>query len=316
MTADTAAPQARFGVILLALGAAVMWGLWWIPVRYIEDLGLGGAWATLAMALGALPVILLGAVTDRSLLRLTPKAILGAFLVGIAITLYGSALTFTDVVRAVLLFYLAPVWSTLIECVFLGRRWTWRSTLALALSFAGAILVFRGEVSGSSFNGGDVMALASGMAWSTGAALIFVAPPASARRLALATCIGAVIVSSLVIWIGGARAGTLAPDLVTDLAIAETAGISLLSGTIYLAPIIIVTMWAARRLPPALFSFLLTAEILSGVGSSALLLDERFGWPEALGAVLIASGAIVEAVTTPTGSKADDALDQASGEQR
>lgn len=295
MTALAAPSKAMTGPALLALMAAVMWGLWWLPIRFLEDMGLGGAWAGLAMALGGLPVLAILAATDRGVNRLTPKAIAGAVLVGVAVTLYASALTFTDVVRAVLLFYLAPAWSTAIECLFLGRRWTWRSSLALALSFAGVITIFRGDLSASGWNGGDLMALMSGLAWSSGAALIFTAPPASARRLALATCVGAVVVGALVLTIGGGQAGALSDAL--DLR--DVASISVASGTVYLAPIIIITMWAARRLPPAMFSFLLTAEILSGVASSAMFLDERFGAPEAIGALLVALGAVVEVISSP-----------------
>ncbi len=301
MTALAGAAPSRGGTVTLAVIAALMWGLWWVPIRYLESAGFGGAWAGLAMNAGALPLLVILALTHRGADRLTLKALMGAVLVGVAITLYASALTFTDVVRAVLLFYLAPAWSTIIECVFLGRRWTWRSSLALGLSLLGALIIFRGDITLSGLNAGDMMALGSGMAWSVGAALIFTAPAASARRLAFATCLGAIAVGALVLVLGGPVAGTLAPRL----EIATLAGLAVSSGMIYLAPIIVITMWSARRLPPALFSFLLTAEILSGVISSALFLDERFGWPEAIGATFVALGAVVEIITNPTKRAAD-----------
>ena len=106
--------HARAGPVLLALVAAVMWGLWWAPIRLLEETGLPGAWPGIAMNLGALPLLAVVVVLWSGKGRLTARALTGAALVGVAVTLYASALTLTDVVRAVLLFYLAPAWSTAI----------------------------------------------------------------------------------------------------------------------------------------------------------------------------------------------------------
>ena len=60
----------------------------------------------------------------------------------------------------------------------------------------------------------------------------------------------------------------------------------------YVLPILFLTLWSAQRLSPAVISFLLTAEILSGVTSSALFLDEPFGKMQAAGACLILLAAL------------------------
>ena len=288
---DTGSSPQTFAVGL-AVFSAILWGLWWLPIRALEDAGLGGAWAGLAMAIGTLPALLIAVVITRGESQMTARSIAGAFLVGLAVTLYATSLTFTDVVRAVLIFYLAPAWSTIIECVFLGRKWNWRSALALLLSFGGLLFVMRGEISLNGLNIGDLMALGSGLSWSIGAALIFTAPPVSSTRLALFTGIGAIIAGSSLLFVAGDTAGTLA----ANINIVETALPAILSGCLYLAPILFLTMWSARRLPPATMSFILTAEILSGVISAALLLDETFGWPEAIGCLLIVLGAAVEVI--------------------
>lgn len=279
------------GTILLALVSAGMWGLWWVPIRQLEAGGLDGVWPTLLMALGALPAMALAA---RAGWRVHPVAIAGAVLAGFAVTLYGSALAFTDVVRAVLLFYLAPAWSTAIECLFLGRRWTARSALALALSFAGVATIFRFEVSGGAWNAGDLAALVSGMAWSAGAAMVFTRPEARFGPLSIFCGLGALASAALVLTVAGEAAGA-APTAEALAAVPAALG----AGAIYLAPILLITMYAAQRLPPATMSFLLTAEILAGVASSAVFLDERFGAPEAIGAVLVALGALVETSAPP-----------------
>jgi drug/metabolite transporter (DMT)-like permease len=289
----------RSGTIALALVSALMWGLWWAPVRWLEGLGLEGFWATLAMCAGTLPTLWWFA---RGAPRLAAQAAGGAVLIGVAVMLYGAALAFTDVVRAVLLFYLAPAWSTAIECLFMGRRWERRSGLALALSFFGVAAIFRFEISSAGWGMGDVAALASGLGWSIGAALIFAAPGAKDGRafaaLGLFSGCGGVAATCLALVVGGAAAG--APPGWDAFGAAPLA---LATGAMYLAPILLMTMFAALRLAPATMSFLLTAEIVSGVASSALFLDEPFGAVEAVGALLVAAGALVETVA-PAGPAA------------
>jgi drug/metabolite transporter (DMT)-like permease len=285
MTPETARGERR-GTIALTLLASLLWGLWWLPIRALEEAGFAGVWAGLAMSLGALPALALAAWRSR---RLAGRALLGACLIGTAAMLYAAALAFTDVVRAVLLFYLAPAWSTAIECLFLDRRWSRRSALALGLSFAGVGVIFRFDVSLSGWSAGDLAALASGLFWAVGAAVVFTRPDARPAALSLAAGLGMVGAGAAAVVLAGPAAGAApGPEALAALPLAIG------SGTLYLAPILLVTLWAAQRLAPATMSFLLTAEIVAGVVSGALLLDEPFGAHEAAGAALIALGALVE----------------------
>ena len=78
---------------------------------------------------------------------LSPRAIVGCVMVGAAFMLYAVAVSYTDFIRAVLLFYLAPAWSTLIEVAFFKRRWTSQSAVAILFSLIGVLLISRGEIS-------------------------------------------------------------------------------------------------------------------------------------------------------------------------
>jgi len=292
----------RGGTVGLAVCAAVLWGLWWIPVRALEAAGLTGAWVSLAITLAALPVL---GLVARGAPLLPARAVIGALTIGLAVTLYSISLSFTEVVRAVLLFYLAPAWSTAIECLFMGRRWRWRSAAAIGLSLLGVATIFRFEVSGGGWSGGDMLALTSGFAWSVGAALIFAAPGVDTGRrfagLAFIAALGGVAVASVAVVVTGT-----APGVATLSGAAPAASIVLATGTLYVAPVLLITLWAALRLAPAVMSFLLTAEILSGVASSAIFLAEPFGVAEAAGAMLVVAGAVVEA-TTPAVTLRDPA---------
>lgn len=269
------AGRAPLAPILLTFVSAILWGLWWIPIRWIEGMGLSGAQAGIICNLGAALAIGGYMVATRMRLRLSARTILGAALVGLAFASYSLSLTLSDVVRAILLFYLAPAWSKLIEWAFMGQRWHGTSTATLILSLAGAYLVLGGEVSLAALNLGDVLALGSGMAWAAGAALVFSGEKSTTSALTLAT-----VISAMVLSLGFA---VLTGDVLPDTSPAAGPGLitaciaALIIGALYLLPVLGVTMWSAQRLPPGLLSFLFTLEIVAGVTSGALLLDEPFG---------------------------------------
>ncbi len=269
--------------VLLAFLAATIWGLWWIPVRFLETLGLTGAAGGVAMNAGAFVLCGFWIAARRRAPPLPLRGLLGAMLVGVAMTSFSAALNYSEVVRVILLFYLAPAWSKIIEWRFMGARWTWRTTLTLAASLLGAALVLGAGIGGDGIAGGDVLAVASGMAWSVGASLIFTTGRADVGMLTLVTSFGAVLVGLPFVWFGGLGAG-LTPG------IAAGAGI----GMLYALPIMVLTLWSAQRLSPATLTFLLTAEILSGTASGVLLLDEPFSAMQGAGAALIVFAAMSE----------------------
>ncbi len=272
--------------VALATLAALLWGVWWIPIRYLESLGLHGAWPGLVMNLGAFLPALAWVLIRGGVLRLDGQAVAGAAFIGLAVTTYSTALNHTDVVRAILLFYLAPVWSKILERTFLGMPWRWTSTVALVAALSGAYLVLGGRVRLDALNFGDVLALVSGVAWAGGAALTFSGRSANTISMVTVTALFSVLIAvPFALASGMAESGR-------DLGLAVTAGIG--GGMIYVLPTMILTLWSARRLAPATLTFLLTAEIVSGVVSSAVLLDEPFGVMQMTGTVLIVFAAMGE----------------------
>lgn len=273
--------------VVLAFLAAALWGIWWIPIRYLETLGMDGAWGSVAMNAGAALFVLCWMLLRRVTFRIALNGVLGAALVGVAVSTYSVAITMADVVRVILLFYLAPGWSKIIEWAFMGRGWHWTSTLTIAASLLGAWLVLGGDLSLAGFGPGDVLAVLSGMTWAGGAALIFSGGRSDATALSLVTCLCATLIGVGFIVLGQ---GTVFSGQATAMG----TGVGALSGLIYVLPIMVLTLWSAQRLPPATISFLLTAEILSGVISGALLLDEPFGTMQIGGATLILFAAVAE----------------------
>lgn len=84
--------------------------------------------------------------------------------------LYGKAFLHTDVVHALFLFYLSPIWSVLLGRLILGESITKLRLLAIALGFSG-LAIMLGIENGWPLprNVGDWLALSAGFAWSCAA---------------------------------------------------------------------------------------------------------------------------------------------------
>ncbi|MEM7439240.1 MAG: DMT family transporter [Pseudomonadota bacterium] len=274
--------------VAVAFASALLWGVWWGPVRLLEGVGVGGAWAGVMLVGAALPALLLFQFFRPSGgPSLTVRIALSGALIGGAMAFYTAAIAETTVLRAVLIFYLAPVWAILIECVWLGRKFRWGNGLAFALAAVGILTIFRFDIAVAGWTIGDTFALMAGISWAIGSALVFTGPDVGAVRLTIWGCVGGVLVSLAII---------LAFAQPAPVFSGQAAGIAMLTGTIYIAPVTVATLWSARRLAPTTLAFLLTGEIVSGVATAAWFLTEPFGWPELLGTVLIVSAAVVEVI--------------------
>lgn len=290
----------------LVCASAILWGVYWMPVRALSAFGITGISTALLLALSgfiaSLPFLLKGKLIRGKRGAIGWQHVCGALSIGIAFTLYGIALSYTDIVRVVLLFYLAPAWSTLIECLFFGRRFTLRSFLGLCFSFLGIVVIFRGELPIDGLGAlGDWLALFAGLAWSVGSALMFMSKQISVPAMSSASFGGAVIVSGIVFLLFE----TDTTVLLSDQNRVKILLVCTLLGFFYLLPVTALTLWGATQIPPAMMSFLLTLEVVSAVGSSALLLGERFGLIELAGTALIIAGAMVEVVRTKTSASTD-----------
>ena len=159
--------------IFLALSAGV-WGLYWLPLRSIEELGISASWSVVLF--NACPLVVLVPLllfNYRQLKGLVGPTILAGLMIGIAFTLYANGLLETTVARATLLYYLTPIWSTLLGVVWLSEPLTKARMIAIAVALLGLFLLLSNASSSNQrLNMGDLYSLMSGIFWAIGVAAL------------------------------------------------------------------------------------------------------------------------------------------------
>lgn len=122
------------------LAGAALWGVLWYPYRLLAQAGIDGLWSTfftygLTLLLGAL----LFPRHARVLRRIPPLALLMGLAIGWSNLAYVLGILEGEVMRVLLLFYLAPLWTVPIARVALHEKLDRAGFLVMALAFAGAM---------------------------------------------------------------------------------------------------------------------------------------------------------------------------------
>ncbi len=279
--------------IVVALSAAI-WGLFWLPLRAFESMGMDPAWVTVGQFI--IPLICLLPFAWVRLWRRQAtgtEQIITGFLIGGALALYCESLLLTDVVRALILFYVMPAWGTLVEIGFMGRRFTlWRG-LSLLLSMAGLLVLLRvGADLDVSLNTGDVMALLSGMIYAVGAMRVRQAQAVSVFEQVFAFFLYGGIFAFALTFLPIPGFGVL-PSLSV---IQQVVPWMILVSVVFIIPVSWGLFWGNRSVDPGRLGILLQLEAVVGIGSAAIIIDEPFGWREATGALMVLAAGLIEVV--------------------
>ncbi|MEM7215143.1 MAG: DMT family transporter [Pseudomonadota bacterium] len=280
--------------IVLAAGA---WGLYWIPQRALESAGMTGGWGTIAQFSGCVIILAPVAIWRWRKCQQTGLDLpLIGLCMGGGIVCYANSFLLTDVIRALILFYMLPVWATLIEVVFIGKRPGWRRVISLPMSVAGVWIVIGQDV-GLPFpqNAGDWIALLGGAMFAAGAARTEVSQIEGMFPTMFSFFFYGTIFAGLQSWFLASELGPL-PALEIWIALSPW---FLLICVGFFIPTMIIVAWAPERIGTGLMSILFLSELLFGTASAALWAGEPFGWREVIGSSLLLLAGIIEVALTP-----------------
>ena len=132
---------------LLIILAGIFWGSMGIFVRKLGTYGFSSAQiVSIRVTLAAVAFSILLAVKDRAGFRISLKDLplflgLGFGSILFFTVCYFTAITMMPLSTAAILLYTSPIWIMLMTVLFFREKLTVRKLIALALAFAGCVLV-------------------------------------------------------------------------------------------------------------------------------------------------------------------------------
>jgi drug/metabolite transporter (DMT)-like permease len=158
----------NLNAIFACIVAATLWGLYWIPLRFLENSGISGLWASVLIYFVSFLFVFPRFFKLRADFYASKTLyVLLAIFAGWTNLGFVLALLEGEVVRVMVLFYLSPVWATLLAFLILDERLKRHNILALALAVTGVFLIsWHPEVKFTkSFHRADLYAITSGLAF-------------------------------------------------------------------------------------------------------------------------------------------------------
>jgi drug/metabolite transporter (DMT)-like permease len=273
-----------YPVVALLIGAC-LWGVIWYPMRLLEGGGLGGVWLTLTLYAAAMAVSL--PRTGRTLAEFSRRPALLALLMAAAgwtNIAFVEAVLEGNIVRVLLLFYLSPLWATLMGWMFLRERITRLGFASLAVAMGGALLMLWNPILDWPWPQGkpDWMALSSGFAFALSNVVIRKMQDISIAAKSLSVWAGVTIVAVVMIVV-------FSIPLPHPSASVFAGAVAL--GVIGILAMTVLVQYGVTHMPVHRSAVIALIELVAGAVSQQLLTNEIVTMREWVGGVLIVAGA-------------------------
>lgn len=288
-------PREELGAKLACAYAGAAWGLFWIPLRALEDVNITGAWPSVLFFL--VPTAIVAPILIfrwRQIVRGGIRSQLIGILCGVAIAIYANSVIYTEVVRAMLLYYMTPVWSILLARIMLGEAIRFQNMVAICIGVAGMMVILHVDT-GFPWprNLGDWFGLASGIVWAFGAVSMRAWPNYHAVDLTWAFLFWSMVSAIVMALLPFAPPPPSLGDVVSALPWLIPVTLAIVVPALY------AVMWGAPKLNPGVVGLFFLTEIVVGAVTAAIWAGEPFGWRETVGVLLISLAGVVEIVFGP-----------------
>jgi len=271
--------------ILSLLYSATLWGVLWYPLRELDKAGLDGLWATLVLFGAALAV---GGWLAFAKLRDVGGAWPALLAMGLANgwcnVAFIVAILDGNVVRVTLLFFLSPLWATLLARVLLGERISLHAWGVLGLALGGAVIMLWNPELGYPWpqSASDGLAISSGVAFALSNVLVRKTESAPLAVKTACAWLGVVLITLL--WIAVSQ--TALPQVAAAVWWSAAA-----LGVFAILTMTVAVQYGVSHMPVHRSAIILLFELVASAVSSQLLTHEIVQPHEWLGGALIALAA-------------------------
>lgn len=271
------------------LAGAVIWGLLWYPYRLLEQAGISGPVAT---AVTYVIALLLGSIVFWRHLRRPrtggkPHLLfwIGLF-AGWTNLAYVLGVVYGEIMRVLLLFYLAPLWTIVFARFLLNEILSLHGYLVIAFSLAGAIIMLGHPEDSASFHSSyaDWMGLSAGFTFALSNVLSRKAQQHNVQLKSLAVWLGVALIAS-------AYSLFLPPLPVLSDITANTYLLLLGVGLIVFA-LSVIMQYGLTHTPANQAIVIMLAELVAAAIGAYFLADEAMSQREWIGGAMIVSAGL------------------------
>jgi len=275
--------------IISLLVSATLWGVIWYPLRLLEQGGLSGSWQALVLYSAATLLFLLYWPRLLHAYRTAPFSLtVMALASGWCNLAFMLAVLYGEVVRAMLLFYLSPLWAVLLGWLLLSERLAREGVLVLVVAISGAVVMLWDPSMGYPWpaSGADWLALSSGAAFAVMNVEVRRLQSVEVQAKTMLSWIGCIVVAlAAILFIG---------DPVPDVEVSVW-GWAVLLGVLGITVMTLAVQYGVTHMPIQRSAVILLFEIVVGAISSQLLTDEVIEWQEWVGGAMIIAAAYLTA---------------------
>ncbi|MDD4978037.1 MAG: DMT family transporter [Gallionella sp.] len=289
---DVALPRGSLAITSVLVGA-FFWGLLWLPLKALDVMGVSGSIVQVysygLAALLLLPFALRSFKQWRDQLGLLAIITLMGGWANAALV---TSLTEGSVVRVMLLFFLAPVWTILAARIFLGEAFTRLRFISLLLALAGLAATLGGpKLFAAPLTVIDLLALSSGLAFALSNVAVRVGHHLTDSVRATAMIGGCALIALVFLVFDNRPLQTLHLQQLSGM---------LALGLLWILPGTLISFYGVARLDAGRAAILLLGELVVAVCSAVWLGGEVLTIKEAVGGSLILAAAVLETVTETT----------------
>ena len=285
-------PNKYFPPTLALLIGAVIWGTIWYPYRLLAGQNLQGTSATF---LTYLITLLFNAIffwkTWRELL--TAPWLFFALAMGSGWANYGYVMGTLEgeVMRVLLLFYLAPVWTVPLARWLLNERPTLLSYAVVALALIGAVtMLWRPELGWPVPRSiADWYGLSAGFGFALNNVLARRLGTSSIGAKIFASCFGVLLITSLALAANGDLPSLLQPRSFETLIVVAAIGAVLFCSSL-------LVFYAVVHMPAIRAIVIMLFELIVGAIASRWLAGESMSAQEWIGGILIVAATLISAL--------------------
>lgn len=292
-----AAQREEHAAAISLLAGALVWGLIWYPYRVLRDAGIDGVVASTATYGVAFIVGLfcfgprLAAVTPSWTLFWLALASGGCNLGYVLATLDG------EVVRVLLLFYLAPLWTVLLAHALLGERLNRLGACIVALSLAGAATMLWNPRIGLPLPqaGADWIGLGAGFSFALLNVLSRRAQAVSIEVKSMTAFAGSILAGAMLVLAGFGQPRM--PNTLSQWLLLGAIGSILAAANL-------VVQYGLARMPANRAIVIMLSEVGFAALASWILADESIGFREWIGGAMIVVASLLSAKMERAGGDA------------